>query len=225
MIYNTILIDADNTLFDFNQAESFALEKCLEEMGIDFNLEVLKYYHDINSMLWKKLEEGLISQEELRVVRFEELLGKCCIDADPLRMSKSYLEYLSHASFEMEGAYEVCKWLSKESKIAIVTNGITKVQEMRLERSRLKPFITELIISEKVGAHKPSVDIFNYTFERLGVTNLKKVIMIGDSLGADIKGGINAGIDTCFFNPKGIEYDGIVPTYEIKHLKELLTLL
>ena len=31
----------------------------------------------------------------------------------------------------------------------------------------------------------------------------KRALIVGDSLSADIAGGINFGIDTCFYNPQG----------------------
>jgi putative hydrolase of the HAD superfamily len=44
--------------------------------------------------------------------------------------------------------------------------------------------------------------------------------MIGDNLEADIRGAINAGIDTVFVNHLGIDTE-IKPTYTVHHLKEL----
>ena len=50
--------------------------------------------------------------------------------------------------------------------------------------------------------------------------------MIGDSLSSDIKGGFNAGIDTCWFNPLKKENTlGITPTYEISSLLDLKNIL
>ena len=43
---------------------------------------------------------------------------------------------------------------------------------------------------------------------------------------ADIKGGQNAGIDTCWVNLKNIINDtGIIPKYEVKKLEELFEIL
>ncbi|MDR3200488.1 MAG: HAD hydrolase-like protein, partial [Spirochaetales bacterium] len=63
-----------------------------------------------------------------------------------------------------------------------------------------------------------------------GHTDKNTTLIIGDSLSSDIQGGINFGIDTCWFNPqrKGIGEPpilGIKPTYEIRRLTELLGIL
>ena len=55
-----------------------------------------------------------------------------------------------------------------------------------------------------------------------GESDKSKMLMVGDGLKTDILGGINYGIDTCWFNPKKAENNsGIVPTYEIGELKTI----
>jgi putative hydrolase of the HAD superfamily len=44
--------------------------------------------------------------------------------------------------------------------------------------------------------------------------------MIGDSIEADIQGGINAGIDQVYVNHVGVE-PSVKPTYTVGSLKEL----
>ena len=53
-----------------------------------------------------------------------------------------------------------------------------------------------------------------------------RAIIVGDSLTSDIRGGINAGIRTCWFNPNGLpSADDLKADYEIASLKELAPLL
>ena len=50
--------------------------------------------------------------------------------------------------------------------------------------------------------------------------------MVGDSLSSDVQGGVNAGLDTCWYNPNHAENPGkVVPTYEISSLEELYPLV
>ena len=50
--------------------------------------------------------------------------------------------------------------------------------------------------------------------------------MVGDSLTSDIKGGINYGLDTCWFNPKGKAHPlDMDITYEIKSLDEIFDIV
>ena len=79
-----------------------------------------------------------------------------------------------------------------------------------------------MIISEKVGAAKPSAKLFEHAFRDLGITNKSRVLMVGDDLYADIKGGLNACLDTCWVNFGGEENKtGITPKYEVQSFEEL----
>ena len=54
----------------------------------------------------------------------------------------------------------------------------------------------------------------------------ERCVMLGDSLTSDIRGGINAGVKTCWFNPKRRPNPGpIQPDYEIHELSEFPPLL
>ena len=102
-----------------------------------------------------------------------------------------------------EGAYEVLQTLAKTSQIAILTNGLQSVQRGRLARSQIKPFIREIIISEEIGVAKPHVAFFEVASARTGNPPKSDILLIGDSLTSDIRGGVDYGIDTCWYNPTG----------------------
>jgi 2-haloacid dehalogenase len=54
----------------------------------------------------------------------------------------------------------------------------------------------------------------------------KHYLLIGDSLSSDIQGGLDYGLDTCWYNPVGeLRPDGLPITYEIGHLRDLLKML
>ena len=89
-----------------------------------------------------------------------------------------------------------------------------------------KTLIDKIIISDEVGVNKPDKRIFEYAMNYFEIMDKSEVIMIGDSLGADIKGGQNAGIDTCWVNLRNNVNDtGIVPKYEVRKLEELFEIL
>ena len=110
--------------------------------------------------------------------------------------------------------------------LAIVSNGAVAVQEPRIAASGIDRYMDGIYISEKIGAAKPSAKLFEHALRDLGITNRSRVLMVGDDLLADIKGGINAGVDTCWFNPGHAENPGkVIPTYEIASLEELYPLV
>jgi FMN phosphatase YigB (HAD superfamily) len=77
-----------------------------------------------------------------------------------------------------------------------------------------------------MGVQKPDKAYFDYVFDALGEQDRTKYLMIGDSLSADVQGGINAGIDTCWLRPAGAApSETIRPTYVVRGYDDLLRLL
>jgi YjjG family noncanonical pyrimidine nucleotidase len=221
--YPWLWFDADGTLFDYNWAEATALKKTFESLSLPFEDGYLDIYRQINSGLWLALERQEIKQDVLRVRRFELLLEALKLSGSPDEMSTAYVEQLGLCAELMDGTYEVLQALHETSRIAIVTNGLRTVQRSRLEHSTIRDFITELIISEELGAAKPGPAFFDAAFARTGYPPKSNVLIIGDSLTSDMQGGMDYGIDTCWYNPAAEPRpDGLSITYEIRHLRELL---
>ena len=221
--YPWLWFDADGTLFDYNRAEAAALKNTFHSLTLPFEDTYLDVYRKINHGLWQALERQEITQAVLRYRRFELLMEAIQVSGSPEQMSSAYVEQLSICSELIDGAYEVLQTLHRKSQIAIVTNGLQSVQRGRLAHSTIRGFINELIISEEIGAAKPGRAFFDAAFARCGHPLKSDVLIIGDSLTSDIQGGVDYGIDTCWYNPvRETQPEGLEITYEIQHLRELL---
>ncbi|KAA9004698.1 noncanonical pyrimidine nucleotidase, YjjG family [Paenibacillus spiritus] len=224
MKYDIILLDADDTLFDYGLAESRALENAFLQFGLPAGAqEYGESYKTINSALWRDLEQGIITSAALRVERFQRLFTEHRLELDPAAFSEAYLRHLGAGTYLIQGAEELCREL-EGCTLAVITNGITEVQRSRIQGSPLHSTFRQVIISELAGSQKPEPGIFDYAFRELGLTAADKprTLMVGDSLTSDIKGGNGYGIDTCWFNPLGKPgRSDIAPTYEIRELAEL----
>lgn len=225
--YDVFLLDADGTLFDYDKAEENALKSVFHKYRVDYAEDVRAIYRKINQALWDSLEKGQIDKSDIQVLRFKQLFDALGIACDPKRFSDDYLIELGKGSFLIEGALEVCKSICENhGKAYIVTNGISSTQKARLENSVIKPYIAEIFISEEIGYHKPNPLYFEYVFSHIPDVDKSKMIIIGDSLSADIAGGIHAGIDSCWFNKFDSKNNtNTAPTYEIKSLTELYALI
>ena len=74
MNYKVILFDADETLFDFKKTEREAFKNTMMEFGFDYDESYhFSIYKEINTAIWKELEEGIITQEKLKIERFIRL--------------------------------------------------------------------------------------------------------------------------------------------------------
>lgn len=225
MKYETIIFDIDDTLFDFSMTEKNAFHKAFVEFGIPAGeKEYRTKYNEISKPLWRDLEQGLITLAELGVERFRRLFREYGLELDAQQFNRVYLEYLGKEVHLMPGAAEICSSLA-DCRLAVITNGFGEVQKSRISGSSLNNAFEQIIVSEEAGFQKPDKEIFDYAFSKLGLTDKRKVLMVGDSLTSDIQGGINYGIDTCWFNPQKKENTlGLNPTYEIRELMDLLKL-
>ena len=224
--YPWLWFDADNTLFDYNRAEAIALLTSLQLFGLPFQQRYMDTYRSINQSLWESLERQEIKPDVLRVRRFELFLEAIHEVGSAEGLSTAYVQQLGLCFDLIDGAYEVLNALHGKSKIAIVTNGLTAVQRSRLELSPIKPFISELIISEEIGAAKPHAAFFEIASARTGNPSKNDVLIIGDSLSSDMQGGVNYGINTCWFNPNAEpKPQDLRVTYEIRRLQDLLTIV
>jgi YjjG family noncanonical pyrimidine nucleotidase len=223
MKYDLLLLDADDTLFDFVRAEAWAFGQTLAALGRtdpDGSAEVV--YRRINKGLWVDLEQGRVTKDVLRVERFRRLFGELGWEDPAPVAAETFVSRLAEAAFLLPGAEEVCRTLARTHTLAIVTNGITEVQTGRLARSPLAPLVSALVISDEVGVAKPDPAIFDLALRRVGHTDKATVLMVGDSLTSDIRGGQNFRIDTCWYNPHGLPCTlPVPPTYEIRRLEDL----
>lgn len=224
--YSVVFADADNTLFDFNRAEAHAFALTMREFGLTPDEALCARYHEINDGLWKALERGETTQPKLRIDRFRLLMEAYAPEIDPVAIATRYTDHLSESAFLLPEALESVKRWSAKAPVYLVTNGISDVQRGRLSRSEIKPYIADIVISQEVGTQKPDPKMMEAALAVAGNPDKRTVIMIGDSLSSDIRGAINAGLDSCYFNPKGTpNTSGITPTYEIRSLREVDTLL
>lgn len=225
MAYTTILLDLDHTLFDTDTSEAAAFEQTMVAAGV---LEPRRYfaaYQNINLALWAAVERGELPAQQLRTRRFELFVAEHRLDADPLQMADDFVVGLGANGSLYDGAYEVIERLSQQATLAMVTNGLGEVQRARIERLGIGDYFDAIAISAEVGTAKPGTEIFDIVFSALGRPPKDSALMVGDNLSADIKGGANYGIATCWYNP-GSKRAGHTDRFdhEIRELTELLDL-
>lgn len=226
MAYQWLLFDADGTLFDYQAAEEMALINTFDDSGIPFVSEYGEVYAEVNAALWHLFEKGQVSLKELRVTRFSQLFDRLAIKTDAQQFSATYLNFLAQATDLIPGAQETLQALSGQYRMAIITNGISEVQRSRLSLSEIKDFFEDIFISEEIGVSKPAAAYFHAVFTRIGRPPRDSALVIGDSLSSDIRGALNYGLDTCWYNPHEIQKPADIPiNYEIKKLEQLLTIL
>ena len=231
--YDILLWDIDGTLMDFKQSEAMALSQSLRDIGIEPTEEMVPDYSRINLSYWKRLEKGELTKEEVLVGRFVEFLGKYHIEADAKEFLGRYENYLSHVWFIQDDSLDVCRMLKEKGfRQYVVTNGWVEVQKTKLYESGFDQIMDGAFISDEIGVPKPKKEFFEACFEKIFGTSQpreadrKRVLIIGDSLTSDMQGGINVGIDCCWYRNPGEENPENLPVdYEIQELHEIYRVL
>ena len=227
MIYKTLLFDLDSTLWDFHSAEHYALTKLLEKQGVDDVEAYIDVYVPMNRAMWRSLEKDEITREELVETRFAKLFDHVGFEKDGKELAADYEAILGTQGQTYEGAEELLQALRDAGyDLYAATNGITTIQKGRLSNSPIAKYFKKVFISEEVGAQKPSEVFFERVAGSIPDYDKDKAVIIGDSLTADIQGGINAGIDTIWMNLAAKENrTAIKPTVEVRSYAELLEFL
>jgi len=226
MRYQWLLFDADNTVLDFSKAKTVALTTTLQSRGVQPTPRVMAIYEEINHRLWQAFEQGEITAAELRERRFAEFLAAIGVVGDAHAFSEAFLSALGRQAILLDGAAEVIPQLAAQYRLMLITNGLRDVQRSRWAIFSLRSYFADIVISDEVGVAKPDPAIFDIAFARMGMPPRTQVLMIGDSLSSDMKGGIAYGLDTCWLNlsaqPRPAD---LAIRYEISHLSQLLPLL
>lgn len=221
-----VLLDLDDTVFDFGKAERLALTGAFERYGVEVTDALLKRYSKLNSDCWASLERGEIDLRNVLVERFKRLFDERGISASPIEVNALYERLLGIGHYFMDGAEEVIRILKRDYSLYIASNGTSDVQKSRLASAGIEPLFDGIFISEDVGYFKPDVKFFDYCFSHIKDFDKDHTVMVGDRLSSDILGGIDAGIKTVWYNPSAIKNEsGLIPTAEISDLRELPALL
>lgn len=225
MIKN-IFLDLDDTIFDFKACERRALSAALNSFDLRYSDSDLADYSEINDRMWKALEKGEITREELKTKRFKVFLARYSTAPDEHTFADRYMERLSRTSDLIPGARDVLKILSEKYDVYAVTNGYEFTQCGRIASANIGGFFKEIFISQRIGAVKPEKEFFDYCASRIPAFSLSETVLIGDSLTSDIAGGKAYGLFTVWYNPAGRSAPtAFSPDREIDSLFDLPDLL
>lgn len=225
MKYTCLFLDLDNTLLDFNKAEFKAATEVFKKHNLPYDKETVNLYSKINLTYWERFERGEIPKSAIFEGRFKTLLQYLNLNADTKAIAEDYFAFLSEGYFTVNGAEEILIYLkSKGYKLYATTNGIAATQYKRINNSGLGVYFDDVFVSEKAGHQKPEKAYFDFVISCIPEKSKENMLIIGDSQSSDILGGINSGIDTCWYNPKSIapKYKS---TFEIKDLNQLKKIL
>lgn len=234
--YETLIFDLDDTLIDNVSSIKYAFKLVLEELDLEYNDDLFDKWVLFDKYYWHQWEIGNITIPSkikttedkviyLRVNRFLEFFKDMDFE-QAYELNNLYIDNLGENILEINGASETIRELSDDYDILIATNGAKSAALKKVEKIGIVPYISEVISSEEVGFSKPHNRFFNHLFAKTKTKEKSQMIIIGDSLTTDVLGGMNNGIDTCWFNPTNedlpVEYNPTITINKLLQLKKKL---
>lgn len=219
-----VLIDIDDTIFDFEKCSKNSFLKTLEKFNLKFKEEDFSYFNKVNDILWTKQKLGKINIKEVFIKR-DYLMGKYFnLDIEKGLFNDLFVKFLYDEIEMVDGIEDLLLYLSDKYKIFTASNGIYKMQENRLKKSNLDKYFDKIFVSDKIGFEKPDKKFFQKIMDLTKFSN-DDLIMIGDSIKSDIIGAKNSKIKSIYFNKEDKKITDKNFTYQVKNLSEIKKIL
>ncbi len=219
-------IDIDNTILSFDEYVKTTLIEGFEFFNIaKYEPYMYDVFEEINGGLWRRIEEGTLTFEELSKRRFNDVFEKLGISFDGVTFEKYFRSKLFDSAILIDGAKEMLDFLKESCVLCVASNGPVKQQLHRLEIAGLKEYFDYFFLSEGLNASKPSKEFFDKAFSEIekdyGKISENDCIMIGDSLTSDIKGGKDYRMTTCLYTKGGKTTPNEMTDYCIDKLSDI----
>ena len=222
----TVFMDVDDTLLDFKECARENVRNCCLKNGIQYSDDMFEFFLSRNVILWKRIEDGLLTVDELHRTRWAGIFRDLGIEADGPAFELDFIAGLRETHVPVSGAHKVMEYLKNRYKVYVVSNASNLQQSTRLGKAGLMQYVDGVFGSLDIGFNKPSKEYFDYCFSQLPGTAPAQTVIIGDSLNADISGGSAYGLHTIWFNIRNVEpSDSTSPDYTIHSLGEIPTIL
>ena len=222
-----VFFDLDHTLWDYEANAKETLTEVFEAFNLKTGWEepdhFIASFHEYNHQLWDLYNFGKIDRNFIREQRFTKILADVQLSAiDGIEVSDFFIERCPQKSGLLPGAKEVLEYLSAKYELAIITNGFTDTQDIKIRSSGISHYFETVVTSENANARKPSAEIFQFALS-LTDSSVQESIMIGDNLSTDIAGALDIGMEAIWLSGNGKEAPANAT--KIKELTEIKSLL
>ena len=220
--------DLDDTLVDHHAAEEGAHRETHAAHtpvfgGVDFETWLAAYRRN-NLALWDRYGKGEIDRPTLSKHRFADPLGTLGLDpAAAAAIGEFYMDAYGRHWTLVEGAEEVLAHAARFGVAGILSNGFRETQHGKIAKLGLDRWVEHVVLSEEVGAMKPSREIFDAAFRAAGAPTGARKVYVGDSFATDVLGAKAAGWFPIWFDRHGREAPQ--PVVYVRRLVDLLPLL
>ena len=199
-----VILDIDNTLYDYDAAHAAAFRSLTEYAAERFGTapETFEALHREAYRVQRERCGAPCAAVHNRMIRCQiilEMLGRPFLPAR--EMDALYWETLMDHMRPYPGTLEGLEQLRALGlTVGIGTNMTADRQFDKLERLGLGPMIDFMVTSEEVNAEKPDARLFTCCAEKAGAEP-SECVFVGDSLRGDVQGALDAGMRAVWFCP------------------------
>ncbi|KAF9873008.1 had-superfamily subfamily variant 1 [Colletotrichum karsti] len=203
-----VLFDLDNTIFDHYHSLKTAISSIQKNFDGIAQYTTQDLISKYNASLQKAYDEYLskeISYEEADLKKVRLFFGEIGLPEPDheqiIEFRNIYKPAYRGSRRATPGSVEILVRLREQGyRLAIVTNGQVKDQLEKLDAIGVRHLVDTIITSEEAGCRKPETHIFHLALQALGAS-IQKSYVVGDDVESDIKGGIDAGLNTILYSP------------------------
>ncbi len=226
MKYKGLLLDIDNTLYDYNKAHGKAKSNVIDYCSNNFNVssnQIISAYETGRKKVHIELSETAASHN--RLLYFQKMCE--LLKINPLQHALDlYNTYWDTFLNHMEPFENMYTLLEKyNGKICLVTDLTAHIQYRKIQKLNLDNYCNQIVTSEEAGREKPHPYVFMMALQKLNL-QAHEVCMIGDSYKKDVLGALNSNIDAIWFNHENKKADIDNKTIKIAtHFNEIIELI
>jgi HAD superfamily hydrolase (TIGR01549 family) len=196
------LIDIDDTLLDFDKCAAFSIARAEEKTGLFLPPDAFSTFKRINRELWDRLQAGEYDLDYLRSIRWNTMFEAMGVEGDGVEFEYYFERALEKSAVPVDGAEDLLRRLSAKLPVYAASNAPSGQQEERLRLAGMDGFFAGVFTSGDLGFSKPDPRFFDALLALLPYPP-EALVMIGDSVSADVTGAKARGIRTVLFDPHG----------------------
>ena len=219
-----VLIDIDDTIFDFEKCSKNAFKKTLKKLDLFYEEKDFSYFNEVNDILWTKQKLGELNINQVFIERSNMMSKYFGLDIEKEIFNNLFVEFLYDEIEIVDEIENLLSYLSNKYQIFAASNGVYDMQVNRIKKSNLDKYFDEIFVSDKIGFEKPDKRFFQKIMNITKFSN-DDLIMIGDSIKSDIIGAKNSNIKSIYFNKENKKNSDENFTYQVKNLSEIKKIL